>query len=69
MFGQIALSSGQTTELELLQSDLERAVRNQQRLVLWRWLLSALTHSLDYSGAILNYICVALPVAAGKMHA
>ncbi len=62
---QIAMWKGNTAELAVLQKHLSTAIGNQQRLVLWRWLLSAVTHALDYAGAILNFVCVALPVAAG----
>lgn len=41
-------------------------MKNQRVLVYWRWLLSAVTCALDYAGAVLNFMCVALPVAAGK---
>lgn len=64
---QIALWKGNVPELQVLQKDLSAAVRNQQRLVMWRWLLSAVTHALDYAGAILNFVCVALPVASGNL--
>ena len=62
---QVALWYGNEREQEHLQHKLEAAVGNQLRLVMWRWLLSATTIALDYAGAILNFACVALPIAAG----
>ena len=67
MVRQIAMWSGQAPELDTLNSALEAAVINQQRLVMWRWLLGALTHAIGYAGAILNFVCVALPIAAGEL--
>ena len=63
---QIALWKGGLAELEMLQKNLDGALTNQLRLVMWKWLLSAATYALDYAGAVLNFVCVALPIAAGK---
>lgn len=63
---QIALWKGNEVELFVLQKNLQTAISNQQRLVMWKWLLSAVTHALDYAGAVLNFVCVALPVASGN---
>lgn len=54
------------TEAKMLEKRLRFAIANQKHLVLWRWLLSAVTFALDYAGAVLNFVCVALPVATGK---
>lgn len=59
--------AGQEAELAHVQQHLSAAIRNQLRLVLWRWLLDAVTIALDYAGAVLNFVCVALPVAAGEL--
>ena len=53
-------------EIKVLQKQLSIAIANQKHLVLWRWLLTAVTLALDYAGAILNFVCVALPVASGE---
>ena len=63
---QIAMWGGYAPEAGSLQLRLSEAVGNQMRLVMWRWLLSAVTFGLDYCGAILNFVCVALPIATGK---
>ena len=63
---QIAMWGGGCAEHAHLLHRLEAAVANQGRLVMLRWLLTATTLALDYAGAVLNYACVALPVAAGE---
>lgn len=64
---QIAMWGGNAAEAASLQLRLSEAVSNQRRLVMWRWLLSAVTYALDYCGAVLNFVCVALPIATGTL--
>eukprot|EP01026_Neomeris_dumetosa_P001913 TRINITY_DN1049_c0_g1_i5.p1 TRINITY_DN1049_c0_g1~~TRINITY_DN1049_c0_g1_i5.p1 ORF type:complete len:830 (-),score=95.28 TRINITY_DN1049_c0_g1_i5:72-2561(-) len=52
-------------ELEHLDGLLQYTLSNQYRIVMWTWLLIALTKMLEYTGSTLNYVCIALAVFGG----
>ena len=66
-FEQVALWGGLYLEQCWLDNHLSHVISMHKRLAYWRWGLSACTTAFDYTGAILNYGCVALPIALGTV--
>ncbi|KAK9816885.1 hypothetical protein WJX72_006703 [[Myrmecia] bisecta] len=62
---EVALCQAGLAIQAYLDATLAAALANQARLVVWHWLLSLSTYGIEYSGALLNYICIAIPVFAG----
>ena len=62
----VAIHDGGETEKVALEESFEQVAGNQRLLMFWHLLLGACTKVLEYVGAALNYICVAIPVFAGK---
>ena len=44
---------------------LDAILVNQQVVVLWDWLLGAVTACLDYSGTLVTYLAIAVAVWSG----
>lgn len=59
---EVALAQGAEAEGEQLEGLLSTLLSASQRLVLQRWLLGITTRGLEYSGSLLNYACIAVPV-------
>ena len=55
-------------EKAALDAALMPVLSNQLRLLMWRWLLTACTTGLEYTGALLNYTCIGLLVFTGMLH-
>uniref|UniRef100_A0A7S3UBF9 ABC transporter domain-containing protein n=1 Tax=Picocystis salinarum TaxID=88271 RepID=A0A7S3UBF9_9CHLO len=62
----VAIHDGGETEKVALEESFKQVASNQRLLMFWHLLLGACTKVLEYVGAALNYICVAIPVFAGK---
>lgn len=62
---EAALWRAARPELKGLDHSLGALLRGQRRLVMSRWGLGATTVGLEYSGALLNYCCVALIIFTG----
>eukprot|EP01025_Chloroclados_australasicus_P028012 TRINITY_DN2771_c0_g4_i1.p1 TRINITY_DN2771_c0_g4~~TRINITY_DN2771_c0_g4_i1.p1 ORF type:complete len:820 (+),score=47.07 TRINITY_DN2771_c0_g4_i1:97-2556(+) len=58
----IAMYCSWKEELSNINMELNNAIINQRKIVMWSWLLGAITKTLDYTGATLNYVCLALVV-------
>ena len=63
---EVTLYKAGITEQAYLDSKLQPVLSNQLRLVMCRWLLSACTIGLEYTGALLNYSCLGLIVFTGQ---
>eukprot|EP00963_Diacronema_lutheri_P008532 scaffold762_cov363-Pavlova_lutheri.AAC.19 len=62
----VAIHDGGAIERAALECSFKKVANNQRLLLFWHLLLGACTKVLEYAGAALNYICVAIPVFAGK---
>ncbi len=62
----IALSDGAEAERVALDGVLDSVLANQVRLVWGHTALAASTAVLEYSGALLNFVCLAVPIFSGK---
>ena len=65
---ELALYRAGAAEKAALDSALMPVLSNQLRLLMWRWLLTACTTGLEYTGALLNYTCIGLVVFTGMLH-
>eukprot|EP00798_Chlamydomonas_sp_ICE-L_P031168 gene31168-6310_t len=61
----ISLWRGASAELAGVTDPFTALAKNQLGLVLWRWALGLITTALDYSGAMVAYLCVAVAVFSG----
>lgn len=64
---ELALYRAGAVEEAALEAALAPLLRNQLRLLMWRWLLTACTTGLEYTGALLNYTCIGLVVFTGAL--
>lgn len=65
---ELALYRAGAAEEAALDTALMPVLSNQLRLLMWRWLLTACTTGLEYTGALLNYSCIALIVFTGMLY-
>ena len=65
---ELALYRAGAAEEAALDAALTPVLSNQLRLLMWRWLLTACTTGLEYTGALLNYTCIGLVVFTGMLH-
>lgn len=61
----IALISAGRTECIVTNSRLHRLIHTQQRVIRWRFFLDLATNFADYTGSIVSYAVLALPLFAG----
>ena len=64
---ELALYRAGAAEGPALEAALTPLLSNQLRLLMWRWLLTACTTGLEYTGALLNYTCIGLVVFTGAL--
>ncbi|KAK9792729.1 hypothetical protein WJX73_009843 [Symbiochloris irregularis] len=62
---QVALAGGGPAEAAHLDHLLQKTLANQQLIVLWSWLLAAITAGLDYFGSLVTYLAIAYAVWSG----
>lgn len=62
---ELALYRAGAAEEAALEAVLAPLLSNQLQLLMWRWLLTACTTGLEYTGALLNYTCIGLVVFTG----
>ena len=66
---QVAVWGGGQAETAHLNSRLVHALANQQVVVLWSWMMAAVTASLDYIGSLVTYLAIAYAVwSGGRAH-
>ncbi|KAL3160894.1 hypothetical protein ABBQ38_009286 [Trebouxia sp. C0009 RCD-2024] len=64
---ELALYRAGAAEGAALEAALAPLLSNQLSLLMWRWLLTACTTGLEYTGALLNYTCIGLVVFTGGL--
>lgn len=64
---ELALYRAGAAEGAALEAALAPLLSNQLSLLMWRWLLTACTTGLEYTGALLNYTCIGLVVFTGVL--
>lgn len=64
---ELALYRAGAAEGAALEAALAPLLSNQLSLLMWRWLLTACTTGLEYTGALLNYTCIGLVVFTGAL--
>lgn len=62
---EVALWDSGSAEGAYLSQLFNSALANQQRIVLWDWLLATVTSSLDYLGSLVTYAAIGIAVWSG----
>lgn len=63
--GEVAMWRGSKAERAELEREVEQVKAASWALLLWQYGLAASTSGLEYAGALLNYVCVAIPIFGG----
>eukprot|EP00884_Botryococcus_braunii_P011524 jgi/Botrbrau1/20372/Bobra.0006s0035.1 len=62
---EVAMWRGTGAERAELEREVEGLRRASLCLLMWQWALAGCSTALEYSGALLNYLCVAIPIFGG----